>query len=364
MLLPIVLAVQARLGQAVEPAVHRRVQIALLLSVAYGANLGGMGTYIGTPPNLIFRERYASDFFAGQPGGPPEISFLLWMAAFAPMVLLFLPVVWLILSARLPAAGGAAAEATLRAEREALPGWSRGEVAVAAVFASAALLWITRVPIRVGEALYLGWSRWLPDGYEVSDGTVAIAMALLCFLISVRRQGREGEGADGGYEPLLDWQTVQSKLPWGIVLLYGAGFALGDTFHTSGLSQTLGEQLSRGLRDWPPLLVIGSIAALMALLTEVTSNTASTNVILPILSAVALDLDLPAPMMLLPATLAASCAFMLPVATPPNAIVFASGLLPIRAMVVRGIAINVASVVWITCYLRWIALPMFGVTVP
>lgn len=362
MLLPIALAVCTRLGEAQDAPTGRRTQVALLLSVAYGANLGGIGTYIGTPPNLIFRERYAIDFGAGQQGGPADISFLQWMLAFAPMTLLFLPVVWFALARTLPGRSSAAIEEVLEAENRSLPTWSSGEIQVGLLFVVTAILWITRVPIRVGEHVILGWTRWFPEGFEITDGTVAIAMALTCFVVRARGRSRDAPGDPR--EPLMDWSTAESGMPWGILLLYGAGFALGDTFQTSGLSQVLGEQLAGSLAPDRPLLLIGSICLLMTFLTEVTSNTASTSVFLPILSAVALQLQLPAPMLLLPATLAASCAFMLPVGTPPNAIVFATGQVPIRSMVRIGFWINLAAVLWITLYLYHVALPILGIERP
>jgi sodium-dependent dicarboxylate transporter 2/3/5 len=162
--------------------------------------------------------------------------------------------------------------------------------------------------------------------------------------------------------PLLEWRDAEQRLPWGILLLFGGGLALGDSFQSSGLARAVGEALSDSLANQRPLGVIAAITTLITFLTEVTSNTATATVMLQILSAVAPALEAPPAAILLPAALAASCAFMLPVATAPNAIVFGTGKVSIRAMVLHGFLLNWIAVALISLYLYFVGLPLLGIS--
>ncbi len=352
MLIPIALAVTHRL--AAEGSSEGRFEVALLLAVAYGANCGGMATYVGTPPNLVFRERYEADFATGAEGAAPAISFLQWMLLGLPLLVALLPLVWFVLTRKLGSDRDPRIEQQLREERSRLPSWSEGELWAMGVFAVTALLWVTRQPLVIGERQFLGWIRLFPEGVVISDATVAIGMALLAFVVRARREPLAQP------EPLLEWKEAERKLPWGIVFLLGAGMVLGDCFKSSGLTVIVGETLAAQFSAWSSTVVMGSVALVVSLITEVASNTATALLTLQTLSAVAPSLEMTPAALLLPATLAASCAFMMPVATGPNAIVFATGRLRIATMVRHGVVLNLAAVVLITFYLQWVALPLLG----
>lgn len=368
-LLPIALAVGRRVGEELTArhgaAAAPRFERSLLLAVAYGATAGGLGTYVGTPPNLVFRERYARDFGAGTTGGPPEITFLQWLIAFAPLALLLALVIGVVLAIGLPRVDGAATRAVVRTERSALPNWSLGERLVALLFAGAALLWITREPFEVGGRDWFGWAlaRW-PDGIEwkkgtISDGTVAMALTLLCFVVRVRPAAGMAVAAGVTRVPLLEWAEAERRLPWGILLLFGGGFALGDAFKSSGLSEHLGRALATSLAGTPPFWIVLATCLFVILVSEFMNNTACAQVLLPILSAVAPRLAIAPALLLVAATLASSCGFMLPAGTAPNAIVFATRRLRIGDMARVGLLLDVVSALLVTVWLLWVA-PRLG----
>jgi len=314
---------------------------ALLLGMAYSASIGGIATPVGTAPNQIFLGVFRQDF----PGGP-TISFGEWMVSFLPLVVLFVPVGWWILTRfalRVPSRGARGAD-VIAAERAALGPMRRGERRMAAVFAATAVLWVTRADLDLGFLRVPGWSRLFlavgataPDRV-VTDATVGTVMAILCFLIPVDRRR-------GVY--LMDWPTA-SRLPWDVLLLLGGGFAIAAGFKESGLDHVLGGMLApliAGRSDW---IVVAAITTFVAMLTEVTSNTATTAVLIPILGGTAVQAGISPLTTMLPAVCAASCAFMLPVATPPNAVVFSSRLVRAPEMARVGIWMNLAMIVIIT----------------
>ncbi|MDX8401088.1 MAG: SLC13 family permease [Mariprofundaceae bacterium] len=326
LMLTIALPILQRLMQEHGEAIVAPMAASFLLIIAYSANLGGMGTPVGTPPNLVFIENMRITASGMTP------SFLQWMLIGIPTVIAGLVVLFAVLGprlARLPWKPGDAA--SLRASVEELGPMRRGERAVAWVLGLTALLWMSRKGIEGDSFSLPGWASLLPYP-GVDDGTVAVFMAALLFLL--RR-------ADG--RPILQTESIR-RLPWDIVLLLGGGFALAAGIQSSGLSAWLGEQMGF-LSGLPaPLMMLG-VALVITFLTEITSNTATTQVMLPILAAAALANRIDPLLIMIPATLAASCAFMLPVATPPNAIVFGSGLVPIRAMVRAGLAMNLLMAV-------------------
>ncbi|MFQ5779261.1 MAG: SLC13 family permease [Nitrospiria bacterium] len=330
----IAMALIARLERELEPGQMRMIAPALLLTVAYSANIGGMGTPVGTVPNLVFLETISTH--------APEqaLSFLQWMALGIPVVVAGLAVLYFLLGRpvrRLP--WTASAIGTLEAEVDQLGPMRREERFVAWVLGITALAWMTRTGIVTEGITLPGWSALLPDK-GVDDGTVAIAASLLLFLIPAK----EGH-------PVLE-RDAFGRLPWGILILLGGGFALAMGMQRSGLSEVIGAQLAFLTKVSLPLMMLG-IAVAVTFLTEITSNTATTQVILPILAAVALGSNHDMTLLLATATLSASCAFMLPVATPPNAIVFGTERIPMQAMMRAGIKLNlimpfvIVTVVWL-----------------
>jgi sodium-dependent dicarboxylate transporter 2/3/5 len=313
-----------------------------LLIIAYSANIGGMGTPVGTAPNLVFLENMR----VSAPDAVP--SFLEWMMVGVPMVIAGLVVLFIVLGpklARLPwkHSDGSALDKSLGE----LGAMRREEKLVGWVLAVTALLWMSRKGIHAESFDIPGWASLLP--YKgVDDGTIAMLMAGLLFLF--RTQGKE---------TILNTASFR-KLPWDIVLLLGGGFALAYGMQHSGLSNWIGGQLEF-LKAVPlPVMMLG-IALAITFLTEITSNTATTQVMLPILAAASLASALDPTSILLVATLSSSCAFMLPVATPPNAIIFGSGHVPIQSMIKTGIRLNLimALVVISVVYMIRPLLPSF-----
>lgn len=335
LMLPIALAVLASLGTEGTPA-GRSFGAALLIGIAHAASIGGMGTPIGTAPNAILLGIYRKHFPEA-----PELGFTTWITFGFPIVAALLPLSWLILTRvalRVPRDPGLGARAVIDEERRRLGPMSRGERLALGAFLVAALLWITRADADLGGARVAGWASRIGLKGMVEDSTVAIAVAVLLFFIPVDRK----KGV-----MLLDWPTAV-RVPWGMVLLLGSGIAIAGAFEESGLSAWIGRRFS-GVTELPPVVVIGGIALAVTFLSEIMSNVALTTLLLPILAATASSAGLPPLLLMLPATLAGSCGFMLPVATPPNAIVFATGRIPMGTMMRAGFLVNLigAVVIWL-----------------
>jgi sodium-dependent dicarboxylate transporter 2/3/5 len=352
MMIPIGLAIISAigdLGHEADTKRHKNFAAALMLGIAYAASIGGVATPIGTPPNISFRGQLARLFPLA-----PEISFGQWMVAFLPLVLVFLPVVWVVLvRITCPVGTGrmAVGRDVIRKDLHGLGPIRGPEACVLVIFLLTAVLWMTRT-IPLGDANY-GWSalieRWTSAGggrvfpfnaKYVNDATVAMGMAVLLFIIPVRSVG------SGVRTTLMNWTTAQ-RLPWGILLLFGGGFSLAAGLRSSGMSMWCGQVFADlGVTD--PLYVVGANCLMMTFLTEVTSNTATTEVMLPILAGASGAMGLNPLLLMLPATISASCAFMMPVATPPNAIVFGTGHVEMGCMVRSGLIINLIGVVLVT----------------
>lgn len=310
MMLPLALAV-------IDQSQDKKIALPLLLAIAYGCSIGGLGTPIGTPPNLIFMNEYQN--FTGSP-----VSFSQWMTWGIPAVLLMAPLTGLWLTRNLDYVG-----------KLAMPevgDWRPEERRVLMIFGLTVLAWITRLEP------FGGWSAWL-GLKSATDATVALVAVIVLFLVP-----------NGRGEKLLNWEAAV-KIPWGILLLFTAGITIAQAFVESGLSKFIAEQLAV-LADLHPLLIIVSIALVVTFLTEATSNAATAILLMPILAPAALAAGLDPALLMVPAAMSASCAFMLPVATPPNAIVFGTGKIPIAHMVREGLALNFIGVFVITtvCY--------------
>lgn len=313
MLLPIVLAV-------LEETEDRRLRIALLLGVAYAASVGGVGTPVGTPPNLIFMENYQRII-------GPEPTFSDWMGWSLPVVVIMLPIMAFWLTRNLKH------QTTLK-----LPPvgqWRSEEIRTLAVFAVTAVMWITR------KEPFGGWSHWA-NMPAANDASVALIAVVVMFLIP-----------NGRGEKLLDWPTAVS-IPWGILILFGSGIAISKAFVSSGLSNSLGAALA-DISQLPTLVMIALVCLSVTFLTEVTSNTATANLLMPVLAAAAIAADIEPKLIMVPATISASFAFMLPVATGPNAIVFGSEQITVRDMAREGFALNLIGVVVVSvvCYFQF-----------
>jgi sodium-dependent dicarboxylate transporter 2/3/5 len=326
---------------------------AVMCAIAFGASIGGIGTPIGTAPNAIFFANYEP---LVEQGARP-VSFLLWVLAFAPFALLFAVLASQVLvrfALPLPGRRLAQGDSLLREARE-LGRWTSGEKRTAALFGLAVLLWMTRGDLQLGTGeVWRGWARWLvpgPSDRYIGDGTVAVLVAILAFLIPAGTPDRRR---------LVDWETAR-KMPFDLLLLLGGGIAMAEAFGPTGLSAAFGE----ALRGWigavhPVVLLFGLILAI-TLLSEVASNTAVATLLLPVLAAGAQQAKLDPLVLMLPAVLAASCGFMLPIATPPNTIVFSSRQITFAQMARAGLLIDVLAALLLVPVLWFWALPLLGV---
>ena len=328
MMMPIALAITDRAGPE-----HRSFAVAVLLGVAYGASVGGMATPIGTPPNAIALDALSAAF----PDGP-ELNFATWIGRALPAVVLIVPLIWLVLTRvfpRVPSSLDLGAGDVLRQELRALGAWRPSEVRALVVFAIAAVLWVTRKDLVFGEALTIpGWASTL--GIKgTHDATVALLAAVLAFSLP------SGDPDDPPGTRLLPWETAL-KAPWGLVLLFGGGVALSKGFSKTGLSAYLGEQLETLVNAGVVSFVaVASLAATFG--TEIVSNTALANIVMPILASTAKSAAIDPRLLLVPVAMACSCAFMMPAATGPNAIAFGSGRVRIAEMVQAGFLTNLGA---------------------
>lgn len=316
---------------------HARLGAALALAVGYGASIGGMATPVGTPPNLVFMEQWKQFF----PDRPP-IGFGQWMLFGVPYMLIFILLTWWLMTRvlfRMPGTGSVR-RSVLRDQLKALGPASRDEKLSAIVFAMTALLWMFGDDIAFSDAFTMhGW-RSLTGLTAVGDPAVAIFGGSVLFLIPSIERADAKNGARG----LLDWEFAQARIPWGVVLLIGSGFAIAGGIDASGLSTTLGQALA-GWKLGSETMQVGAIAMGVTLLSELGSNTAVASLVLPILARTAEVWGMLPQAVMIPATLAASCGFMLPIASPMQAIIFASGQLSVRQMVKAGIWMDLIGVV-------------------
>lgn len=303
--------------------------VCLVLAIAWSASMGGLGTLLGSPPNAIVAG-YAADELGR------NIGFLEWMILGVPLALVFILIAWLLMTRvlyrfDLPEIPGG--REMIEDQVRALGPLGQGEKMVLAVFLGAAFFWVvpgllTSLP-GVEEA-----APWL-GGFD--DTAIAIAAGLVMFLLPGDRQGRM----------VLDWRDAERGLPWGVLLLFGGGLSLASAVAASGLDGWFGQQVT-GLGALPIIALIAAVVTIILFLTEVTSNTATAATFIPILGGVALGLGTDAMSLLIPAALAATCAFMLPVGTPPNAIVFGTGTVTIAQMARGGVVLNIVGILLIT----------------
>jgi solute carrier family 13 (sodium-dependent dicarboxylate transporter), member 2/3/5 len=326
----------------------RGFQTAGMLAIAYAASIGGMATVIGTPPNLVFAG--LSTTLYPEAG---EVSFVRWLAVGLPVVLIFLPILAMLLIRlfRVKAGSGEVGKTVIRKRLDEMGSMQRGEKLVLFVFLLCAFGWIFRKTTDIGFITLPGWTNMLGISDTVDDAAIAIGAAVLLFLIPV-------DFKKGLY--LLNWDEAK-RIPWGILLLFGGGIAIATGFREAGLSTWVGERLSQITMD-SPLILMGSVCSVMTFLTEMTSNTATSTIFLPIVGSLSTSLAMHPYLLMIPATLSASCAFMLPVATPTNAIVFSSGHVSILDMVKAGIVLNLVGIVLISVIFYFISLPILGLT--
>ena len=332
MLLPIVLSVISVIRENVDDLSDRDrddFQIAMLLGLAYSASIGGLATLVGTPPNALLIGFLADNYGI-------EISFARWMAVGIPVTFVMLPIAWFLLTrflhpVNVPAS--AAVKAHLHELREEMGPMTTPEKRVAFVFLALILSWMLRRPLTEMAGLS-----------GVTDAGIVMTAAILLFVLP---------SGDPAQSRLMIWEET-ARLPWGVLVLFGGGLSLAAAVSNSGLALWLGESLAPLNAFGLAALVIASVA-LVIFLTELTSNLATTATLLPVMGAIALQAGLPPLILTVPITIAASCAFMLPVATPPNAIVFATGQLKIPQMVRAGILLNIIGVIIVSIIALFLA---------
>jgi sodium-dependent dicarboxylate transporter 2/3/5 len=351
MMLPIGLSIVLQMESEFDAQDTRKFSVGLMLGIAYAASVGGMATLVGTPPNLAFQRVFELTFPEG-----PGVAFGIWFIMALPITLIMLAVIWVVITKILfrPAAHLRVDRGIVDQELKSLGAMRFEERVVFIVFIVTALLWVFRKDLEVGFVNIPGWSGWLPDPKMIDDGTVALLMASLLFFIPTRTAGARSKAAT-----IMDG-SVFSNLPWGIIILFGGGFALAEGFKVTGLTHYLGNQLQL-LSAFPTFLMIALVCLSLTFLTEMTSNTATTQMVLPILASVGVAMGENPMLLMVPATLSASCAFMMPVATPPNAVVFGSGRVAIGDMLKAGFVINLVGVVIITLMFYFLGTAVFSV---
>ncbi|MGB0886611.1 MAG: SLC13 family permease [Vicingaceae bacterium] len=322
--------------------------VALMLGIAYSADIGGMATLIGTPPNLVFMEMY-HDLFPNL----PTIGFSQWMMMGLPISIVFLFTGWLLMTKvifRMPKSKVFKNQHVIKDLLKGLGKLRRDELASGLIFLLAAILWITGSDITLSNDFTIhGWRSTF--GLKmVSDASIAVATSLLLFMIPSK---------DRPKEMLLTWSKVR-ELPWGILLLFGGGFAIAGGFNSSGLSTIIGNVIANiGIES--PIIIVIIVCFVLTFLTEITSNTATTNLILPILAKASAVLGLDPRILMIPATLSASCAFMMPIASPTQAIVFGSGHVKIKQMIRAGVLFNFLGIIVVTGMFYLLAKFVFGI---
>jgi sodium-dependent dicarboxylate transporter 2/3/5 len=318
MMLPVALALMDRDKTG-------KLAVPLLLSVAYGSSIGGIATPIGTAPNGIFMGVY-------EKATGLTVPFHQWMMLCVPITIVMMIAAWLLLTYNLSGVN----------DLEIPPdeAWSAPQKRTLAVFGLACLGWVTR------EIPFGGWATWF-NVPEADDMTVAVAATLLLFIVP------SGNGEKGSR--LLNWKIAED-IPWGVLILFGGGICLAAAFESSGLSEVIGN-LASGLRDWPPVGIIATLCFSVTFLSEFTSNTATANILMPILAATAKSNGMNPALLMIPATLSNSLAFMMPVGTPPNAIAYGTGHVKIGHMIRVGFVLNIIGAIIVTLFC-WLLLPI------
>ena len=353
MMLPIAMAVVTQLSEFAQIDGKRTEQtqarvkttfgLMLLLGIAYSASVGGLGTIIGSPTTVAFLG-FAQTRFPDQ----PAIGFMDWSLVCVPIVVLFIPIMWAYLcrfgaDLRLDRIRFSDSQSIIDQELRKLGPMKGPEKKVLAVSAATALLWIFRRPLDIGSLTIPGWSSVFESPSDIHDATVAMIMGvLLCLLPTKRGGGVEWRGRKEQF--VMDWQTIQHGIPWSIVMLLGGGFALAAGIQETGLARWIGSQMS-ALQGTPVWVLILMSCLLAVLLTETTSNIATVLMVSPVITETALEIGVHPYLLLIPSAIMASFAFMLPVATPPNAIVFGSGWVTIPQMFRAGVMLDVIALV-------------------
>ena len=349
MMVPVVISIINKFKETIPEKELNKYSSGLLFGIAYSASIGGIATLIGTPPNLSFARIFSIIFPSA-----PEISFSQWFVFAIPVSIIMLIASWALLYIMYkPKTKQNRDEISIfKQQYKRLGKASYEEKVVFTAFITLAILWIFRTGIKFGDFEISGWSYLFNNPKFINDGTVAIAISLVLFIIPSKNKKNTR---------ILDGEIL-TKLPWHIVLLFGGGFALAQGFAESGLALFLGNKMTF-VSALHPFIIILLISFFMSFLTELTSNTATTEMILPILAGIAVSIEINPLILMIPATLAASLAFMLPVATPPNAIVFGTNKLKIAQMMKTGFLLNFIGIIIVTITMYFWGQSVFNIDI-
>ncbi len=349
LMVPISLSVISKFEEINNPERVQHFAVGLLLCIAYSASIGGIATLVGTPPNLSFARIF--DIYFPE---APEISFAVWFFYAFPISLIMFLILFIYLYLVFVKRKRNWKSLSRKEIDQAYKNLGKKkfeEKVLSIAFVALALLWFFRADIMIGNFRIPGWSNFFNLPQYFNDGTVAVFVAILLFVIPSKEK-------PGTF--LMDWKAAEA-IPWEIILLFGGGFALASGFKESGLSTWFGEQL-QFLSDIHPILLIFCISFLVTFLTEVTSNTATVETLLPILAGLAMSIETNPLLLMLPATIAGSLAFMLPVATPPNAIIFGSKRVTIIQMAKTGFLLNLIGVLIVTLLTYYFGTLVFDIS--
>ncbi len=331
MMVPIAISVVKKLEDLLGEKAVKYYSVGLFLSIAYSSSIGGMATLVGTPTNMIMVKMLDVLF-----QNAPEISFTQWLMFAFPLSILMILAAWVLIYTIFKPK-----KKWQELSKDAFDGYfsdigkiSYEEKCVLVFFILLVLSWVFRPGIKINDFYMPGWSDLFADKTFISDGTTAIFFSVLLFLVPSKKEKNS---------MLMDWKTV-NKLPWNIVLLFGGGFALAKGFEVSGLSIWIGEQLQFG-DSFPLILLLLIVIILISFLTELTSNVASTTILLPVFAGFAVSKNIHPYFLMIPLTMAANLAFMLPTATPGNAIIFGTNKISIDKMIRTGFILNLVGII-------------------
>ena len=335
MMLPIAFSVTKALEKIHGENVLKSYTSGILLAIAYACSIGGIATLVGTPPNLSFLRIFEIIF-----PGAPEISFGQWITfAFPITLIMFLfTLIFIYIIYKPKEKIEKLNKSFFKSKYLSLGKVTIEQERVFILFVILTLLWVFRKGINIGFMTTPGWSSLFKNPNFINDGTIAIFIAVLLFVTPSSEKNKA----------LVSWKIIK-KIPWDIVFLFGGGFALAKGFIDSGLSNYIGSLLA-SLGDFSPTVLVALLTGMMSLLTEFTSNAATTEMMLPIIAALSVEIKVNPLLLMLPVTLAASMAFMFPIATPPNAIVFGTGKLKVFQMISTGFLINIFAIIIITLF--------------
>lgn len=347
LMLPIALAIVDKEEENKER--NPKFGLALMLAIAYAASVGGTGSLIGTPPNMVFAGVFAKTF-----PDLPEIDFLEWMKLGTPIVIILLPIIWIYIIKYFKISGNfAGSKEVINEEIIAIGKLSKMEKRVFIVFLFTAIGWIFRRDIDLDGFIIPGWSSLLGIADYVHDSTVAIVSAVLLFAIPSGNKVSSKKPT-----MLLDWKSA-SKVPWGVVMIVGGGYAIADSFNHTGLATFLGSKLSF-ISNYPVIIILVIVILLMIFITEINSNTATANIFLPVLAAMAVAGQINPLLLMIPATFACSFSFMLPSGTGTNAVIFGSNRVTIPEMAKCGLGLNFLCVILLTMLMYMYVLPVLS----